>query len=592
MTTDFIQNLIPNLLGKQVESVVKSNVQDDMVEDAFFKLLNGIEKDYEAQKTNSPKNYMDYDKNDSVKNTAKKAYNHNSDVKNDGFVKKNSSDVKEAVFDKSAVDKDKNLENKSEKVVDNSLDTNSKNKKQNDLKTENHSKDEAVSDELKSSKDDIDGGEGVLHNELSAVEAIAKEAVENVIAMNVQDVAEATKTLSESVVQAKEVVEPVNIGNIVSADNLRSDKQLQVVKAEVALTSKITGVNTETANLLNNSEVLANKMVSGSTNDIQLQGRVENVEMATELEQVENLQSPISNGSSVEQILSGVEIVEENDLLVKVDESVLVDDLNVEQVVKTDKLSQDMLDDMDVTVRSVEKQLPNHTFDSSTQNQRNGNGANTSAQESIIKMSIESVSDKTANISANFMQSLEQVVTKNVDAPAPKEIRPTEILNQINSKITLPQENTSSKVNIILKPENLGRVNIEIINTKDGITAKMIAETPQVKEILDKNIDSLKNSIASQGVSVSNISVKVEQSSSAQNSNLGYNNEQFNQQEAKEFANNGGQKENRETKNDSEFLMGSNNSVIESEEDGLQEVAQKTSEEKEIIHEGLINVTV
>ena len=46
------------------------------------------------------------------------------------------------------------------------------------------------------------------------------------------------------------------------------------------------------------------------------------------------------------------------------------------------------------------------------------------------------------------------------------------------------------------------------------------------------------------------------------------------------------------TKNDSEFLMGSNNSVIESEEDGLQEVAQKTSEEKEIIHEGLINVTV
>ena len=38
--------------------------------------------------------------------------------------------------------------------------------------------------------------------------------------------------------------------------------------------------------------------------------------------------------------------------------------------------------------------------------------------------------------------------------------------------------------------------------------------------------------------------------------------------------------------------MGSNNSVIESEEDGLQEVAQKTSEEKEIIHEGLINVTV
>ena len=90
MTTDFIQNLIPNLLGNQLESVVKNNIQDNVAEDSFSKLLNGLEKEYETQKTNTSKNYMDYDKNDAVKNNTKKAYNHNSDVEKE-FVRKNIS---------------------------------------------------------------------------------------------------------------------------------------------------------------------------------------------------------------------------------------------------------------------------------------------------------------------------------------------------------------------------------------------------------------------------------------------------------------------------------------------------------------------
>ena len=214
----------------------------------------------------------------------------------------------------------------------------------------------------------------------------------------------------------------------------------------------------------------------------------------------------------------------------------------------TSKISQEIIDELDVTVRTTSNSDMQQKMMSGENNQGSfsGNQQN-SAQESIIKMSIEDASAQTSQVEfTEITPNLKDVsnildnkitntnIQANISAQAQtKTISDAEILSQINNKLTLPQDNTVNKVNIILQPEQLGKVSVEIMQTKDGIIAKLVADTAQVKDILDKSIESLKSTLASQGVNINNISVKVEESSASQNAGFGFEQEQFNHEATK-----------------------------------------------------------
>ena len=89
------------------------------------------------------------------------------------------------------------------------------------------------------------------------------------------------------------------------------------------------------------------------------------------------------------------------------------------------------------------------------------------------------------------------------------------------------QKSGNNKVSIILQPENLGKVSVEIMNSKDGIVAKMTTDSQQVKELFDKNVEALKSNLSSQGVNVNNI--KVECSQESANHAMNFEQQQFNQ---------------------------------------------------------------
>ena len=163
----------------------------------------------------------------------------------------------------------------------------------------------------------------------------------------------------------------------------------------------------------------------------------------------------------------------------------------------------------------------------------------------------------------------------------------TSIQNQITNKITLPQDNGTSKVNIILQPENLGKVTVEIMQTKDGVAAKIAAETPQIKELLDKSIESLKNNIAAQGVNVNNITVKVEESASAQNSNLGFEQEQFNREASSQS--NQERQTNQSQKKNTDTTTNTSPEILAQDEDIN---TSPTQGERIHEHNGSINLTV
>lgn len=249
------------------------------------------------------------------------------------------------------------------------------------------------------------------------------------------------------------------------------------------------------------------------------------------------------------------EIEQSDEAVIKVDDLIenSIDEFASETQVKNEtentisKFSQEIIDELDATINSVSSSDKQKMMNQQGQSFSNFNNNQNNAQETIIKMSIESSSENSstvefANINLNnsidgnellLNKAIDNVVKPQVaSATSQQTLSDTEILAQINNKLTLPQDNTSNKVNIILQPEQLGKISVEILQTKDGIVAKMVADTVQVKDILDKSIESLKNNLASQGVNVNNITVKVEESSAAQNSNLGFEQEQFNRESA------------------------------------------------------------
>ena len=85
-------------------------------------------------------------------------------------------------------------------------------------------------------------------------------------------------------------------------------------------------------------------------------------------------------------------------------------------------------------------------------------------------------------------------------------------LAQIHSKLQMMNSTSNAKLTMVLNPESLGKVSIQLINTKDGLTAELQVASQTVKDILDSNLSNLKDTLSAQGVQVNDMSVKVSQS--------------------------------------------------------------------------------
>ncbi len=312
--------------------------------------------------------------------------------------------------------------------------------------------------------------------------------------------------------------------------------------------------------------------------------------------------------NTMERELGFIEIEQSDEAVIKVDDLIenSIGELVGETQVKNEtentisKFSQEIIDELDATINSVSSNDKHKMMNQQGQSFSNFNNNQNNAQETIVKMSIESSSEHSStvefsNINLNnpidgneiiLNKVIDNVVKPQVASAAPQQtLSDTEILAQINNKLTLPQDNTSNKVNIILQPEQLGKISVEIVQTKEGIVAKMVADTVQVKELLDKSIESLKNNLASQGVNVNNITVKVEESSAAQNSNLGFEQEQFN----REAANQSNQPNQQRHSNNSEALN-NNNQSNDKEDIEITEIIEPIKEQ--INENGSISIMV
>lgn len=228
---------------------------------------------------------------------------------------------------------------------------------------------------------------------------------------------------------------------------------------------------------------------------------------------------------------------------------------NTQKTSNNQEIDQKMLDEMQVRIEDTQ----NTNTNTNSQNQNYSN-----AQDEVIKLQIQGVQDEGARTTFAFdktIQTVQNTNTQNVQT-APKELNINDILNQLSSKFEQLKDGQSTKITMTLRPNDLGRITIELIQSQNGISTNIIAQNSQVKELLDKNIDALKHQLASQGVNVQNVQIKTVEQNSQANLNNNFNGEKDNQnQNGNNNQNQGSARERQEGERHQNFKFNRGNII-------------------------------
>ncbi|NJD02756.1 MAG: flagellar hook-length control protein FliK, partial [Ruminiclostridium sp.] len=112
----------------------------------------------------------------------------------------------------------------------------------------------------------------------------------------------------------------------------------------------------------------------------------------------------------------------------------------------------------------------------------------------------------------NGLQSKEtEAIAENAGMKTP--LSGKEILNQVIEKAKVVLTADKSEMVIDLKPDSLGKLSLKVGTEHGMVMAKFIAESQQVRQVLEANMQLLKESMEKQGLNVQGFSVSVRQES-------------------------------------------------------------------------------
>lgn len=340
--------------------------------------------------------------------------------------------------------------------------------------------------------------------------------------------------------------ELIKLSNLLLPNNAADIAQPQEVNEELAkildeIKQSDTGISKELVQKIND---LINKC-SNSITDVSA------INESAELDEsvkavVENIQDILKNknekttpdiktqtakiGAGVEEKttpqnqLSGLFVDEKN---IQTPDGKIAAPIQEKQEISMEKiLEKEILEELNVEVEQV--------IISPTQQQESILKNASSATEQVIKLAIEKVSPTLETNSSNQsqqnghgMNAQAQANTNQTNAaqgttvPKFTDVQKTDIMNQIGAKFEQLKDGSNARITLALRPNDLGRIVIELSQSKEGVTTSILAQNQDVKEMLEKNIEGLKQQLAQAGVNVQNIQVKsVENESREQQGNF------------------------------------------------------------------------
>ena len=520
-----------NQLGEEINLLGQNFNTDEIINKGkdFLKVLNN--DNAASQKTQLNNNYQ---------NTNKKDFNKRENTLNKNNVE-NDKDYTQAV-------KENIQENKTDKK-DKTQDTKNKEQNTNEIQKDNT---ETVKQEDKKTLDEIKAKN-------------VKEFSEETAQGTNTKVLSSDEVIQEAVSKINNLIETsldgqLNLEDVEALKNALEEIQAQINNNELVVSEETKQVLKDVLNrlLTQNPEDLAvselQKDLKQLSQDIKacafkpdsqikLEEENSNPNRALELD-VQEVQTNKEN--KTKETLNDKNSNTINTSQSSVNVSSQVKEVQPTQEDKVD-IEQQMLDDMNVQIDEV----------SSSQTSSNSNNQNyTTAQDEVIKLQIQNAdNDSNTPVTFTFDKTIKntnpnsQIRLEGVT----KELNANDILNQIGSKFEQLKDGSSTKITMTLRPNDLGRVTIELLSTANGITTNIIAQNSQVKELLDKNIDILKQQLAQQGVNVQNVQVKTVEQNSQANLNNSYNDrnsEQGQNQNNSNSRNDGQNNQNRQHKNE------------------------------------------
>lgn len=215
---------------------------------------------------------------------------------------------------------------------------------------------------------------------------------------------------------------------------------------------------------------------------------------------------------------------------------------------------------------------------------RNDNAANQQAFQNLAQhQNAQTQQTRASNIIAkgqiNFDTTLAKANNQNnnvafgksVENSVPKQSVERNVVDQVLKQIKGNITKQNSTISMILKPAQLGKVTINILNQKGIMTTEIKAESQQAADALNKNIDELRHTLKEQGVTFENLVVKVDNSAKSEN-NTQFG---FEQQNLKDFE---GQNASNSNKN-GKSQETSDKADVQSNQEVLAEEKQEQQED-------------
>ncbi len=160
-----------------------------------------------------------------------------------------------------------------------------------------------------------------------------------------------------------------------------------------------------------------------------------------------------------------------------------------------------------------------------------------------------------------------------------------QILNQVREATASQLAKGTSHVNIVLRPESLGRINVHISSANGAVTAQFTAQSQQAAEVLSKNIETLRQNLLEQGVKVSDVTVRVQTTSQGEAlADKNFNQENFFNSSKENYSS------SKNAYSASTNSNNNNNNNNNEEHASLnQNITKENTEEEELSHSSSIN---
>ncbi len=148
------------------------------------------------------------------------------------------------------------------------------------------------------------------------------------------------------------------------------------------------------------------------------------------------------------------------------------------------------------------------------------------AADSEVMLPQQASAAGTQETAQAFGNTINQLLNKETEAGTESlrmraPVTGKEILAQVLAKAKVVLTADKSEMIIDLKPDSLGKLSLKVATEQGVVMAKFVAESQQVKQVLESNMQLLKESLEKQGLNVQGFSVSVRQES--QNSRHNFN---------------------------------------------------------------------